>query len=379
MKVAIIEPVGGHRGMNYYDFGLCAGLSKAGADVTLYTCDETESPKNKQFKVNTYFKRIYGQDPVLFRGLRYLIGIARTFIDCISNDTKICHFHFFHVGILEIFNILCAKLLRRVVVITAHDVDAFAKGLSVKAFVRLAYGWANLVIAHNKTSRDELVRFASVASGKIRVIPHGNYIDSIPAIYDKRTARKHLKLHQHNKIILFFGQIKAVKGLDILIRSIPGVLKSCPELKVLIAGKPWKTEMVDYRKLIDKLNVHDYFIIHEKYIPDEEVPFYFSAFDLIVLPYRKIYQSGVLLKAMSYAKPVLASDLPGMRDVITDGKTGFLFKSEDVNSLADKLSFILKRPEKREVVALNGKKMMIEKYSWKVIGEKTLKCYSEIC
>ena len=365
--------------MNYYDFALCAGLVDAGTDVTLYTSDETEIPENVQFKVSTYFKKIYGLDPSFVRGIRFLNGIVRVFIDCFRNDIKICHFHFFHVGILEIFNILCAKLLRRVIVITAHDVDAFAKGLSVEAFVRLAYGWANLVIAHNKYSKDELVDFAGINTDKIRIIPHGNYIDSIPATYDKLVSRKHLGIADNSKVVLLFGQIKAVKGLDILIKSIPRVLKSCSDLKILIAGKPWKTEMVGYRELIDKLNVRNYFIIHEKYIPDEEVPFYFSASDLIVLPYRKIYQSGVLLKAMSYAKAVLASDLPGMRDVITDEKTGFLFKSEDVDSLADKLSFILKRPEKREAVALNGKKMMIEKYSWKVIGEKTLKCYSAIC
>ena len=378
LKVSIIEPVGGHGGMNYYDFGLCEGLAKAGVEAILYTCNETQIPSNAPFTVKLTFKNIYGTDSAWRRGLRYVRGSLRALLHTVSSGRSICHLHFFHVGPLEMMNVVLAKLLRRRVVITAHDVESFVSGLSVHRFSQLAYRLADRVIAHNQASKNELMDILSLPERKIEIIPHGNYLHSISDVPDRSTARKHLGLSDESKVVLFFGQIKEVKRLDLLLQAMPDVVEAHPETTLLIAGKTWKTDFSSYEKMIDELGLAGRCVTHIGYIPDREVAFYYAAADLVVLPYRRIYQSGVLLMAMSYGKPILASNLEGMSEVVTDGETGFLFPSGDTRALAKRLIEVLAEPEALRRTGESGYRHVMEHYSWAGVGEQTSVYYRSV-
>ena len=83
------------------------------------------------------------------------------------------------------------------------------------------------------------------------------------------------------------------------------------------------------KKLLMKKKLNDYCILHTKFIPHSLVKYYYAASELVVLPYKKIYQSGVLMMTLSYEKPVLVSDLPPLTEVINDKVNGYVFKSED--------------------------------------------------
>ena len=78
-------------------------------------------------------------------------------------------------------------------------------------------------------------------------------------------------------------------------------------------------------------------IVHDKFIPESEIVHYFNVADVVVLPYKTATQSGVIHKAYSYHKPVISSDLDGLREMIVDNETGLLFKSEDHEDLAEKI------------------------------------------
>ena len=93
--------------------------------------------------------------------------------------------------------------------------------------------------------------------------------------------------------------------------------------------------------IIDENNLSNYCLLHTKFIPHADVEHYYCAADLVVLPYKKIYQSGVLVMTLSYGKPALVSDLPPLKEVVTDMQTAFLFESENSISLAEKLNLIL--------------------------------------
>ena len=374
-SVSIIEPVGGHGGMDYYDMGLCLGLTKAGMPVTLYTCDESSFLPDAPFRVKQTYRRIFGNAPLWLRGSRYFLGTIRTFVDGLLSRSRIYHFHFFHVGPLEMMNILLAKVLRRKVVITAHDVESFVSKLSVPVFVRLAYGMADQIIAHNRVSKEELMAAIGIPGERITIIPHGNYFHAIDRIPGQSDARQRLGLPQDAKILLFFGHIKEVKGLDLLLRALPGVLKAHPNVLLLIAGKTWKIDFSLYQEMISELGIGDHCLIHGGFIPPEEAPFYFSAADLVVLPYRRIYQSGVLLMALSYGKAVLASDLEGMKEVITDGETGHLFSSGDADALKNRLIEVLADPAGLRLVAERSQGRIREDHDWGIIGRKTADCY----
>ena len=371
--VAIIEPVGGHGGMNYYDFGLCRGLVDAGVTPTLYTCDETNVTPAMPFMVAVVYRRIFGRDPAWRRGLRYLKGSLRALIGARIAGTRLAHFHVFQVGALELFNVVLAKLLLLRVVITAHDVEAFrGEWSSIKSWV---YGLAHCVIAHNRVSQRELVRVLGIPERKIHVIPHGNYLAHLGAVPPAGSARVKLNLPPGAQVLLFFGQIKEVKGLDLLLDALATVKAAVPEVCLVIAGKMWGPDFAQYQSQIERLDLAGHCVAHIRYIADDEVGAYYAAADLVVLPYRKIYQSGVVLMAMSYGKPVLASDLEGMKELVEDQVTGFLFRAEDATDLAKRLEAVLADRAGMQRVAAQGLELMRDAYGWEHIGRLTAQCY----
>lgn len=378
IRAAVIEPVGGHSGMDYYDYGLCSGLLEAQVSATLYTCNELGILKTAPFAVKPTFADIYGQDPALQRGLRYLRGAWRTLSDARQHGAHIIHLHFFHVGIPEFSTILLSKLMASRVVVTAHDVDALADGLSTPLLTRWAYKMADRIVAHNQVSRQELVDSLRVDPAKTAVIPHGNYIQFIRDVPMSSAARDQLGLPKDGSVLLFFGQIKAAKGLEILLKALPRVVEQNPKTRLVIAGRPWKDDFSYYAQIIKRSGLEENCILHIKHIPHESVAAYFAAADLVVLPYRKIYQSGVLLMSMSYGKPVLASALPGMMEVVEDGRTGYLFPTGDVDRLGDKINYALSQLDLARQVGEAGLELMAERYDWEKIGHRTAALYRSL-
>lgn len=374
LKAVVVEPVGGHGGMDYYDFGLCGGLAGAGVDVTLHTSDET-SWRSEAFGIETSYRGVFGSDPAWRRGLRHLGGTIRALLGARLGGTRISHFHFFHVGPLELFGVLLARSLGIKVVVTAHDVRPFVERLSVPWMASRAYGMADRVIAQSKTAEKELRALLDVPEHRIDVIPHGSYLPFVGEAPARGEARARLGLPQGAKVLLFFGQIKAVKGLDLLIVALPRVLREHPETVLLVAGKAWKDDLRRYRKQIEALGISESCVLHTRYIPDAEVAAYYAASDAVVLPYRRIYQSGVLLMSMSYGKPVVASDLPGMAEAITDGVTGYLFAAGDAGALADKLNGVLGDDRELRRTAERARRYVEEHHDWGSIGALTAACY----
>ena len=376
--VAVIEPVGSHGGMDYYDSGLCAGLSANGVNCVWYTCDISQQRGERPVLVVRSFERIWGKDVAWKRGLRFVAGLFRSMKDARNRRANIAHFHFFHVGPLEVLSVILARLFSLKVVVTVHDVEAFKPGGKSRLLQKMAYGLCSRVVVHNKVSYDELIARCGVQEEMVRVVPHGSYLGLIPPVMEQRLARDKLGLPQGERIVLFFGQIKEVKGLDLLIEAFAQAKGRMGPTRLVIAGKVWKDDFARYQELIDRCVLADVTSLHIRYIPDDEIAAYYGAADIVVLPYRKIYQSGVLLMAMSYGIPVLASDLPGMREVITDGENGFLFRAGNINDLADRLISALADSERSERVREFAMDDMIVRFSWDTIGKQLGELYREI-
>ena len=361
--------------MDYYDFGLCEGLSDAGVRVTLYTCDETTPKDSTTYEVRLSYRGIYGEAPAWQRGLRYIVGSFRALFSAKLDKARTAHFHFFHVGPLELFNVLLAKLLGLKVVITAHDVQSFVERLSVPWMAGRAYGAADRIIAQSGVSKRELQTVLGVTEDKVDTIPHGNYLGSIREVPSQAEARVRLGVPEDSRVLLFFGQIKEVKGLDVLLWAMPRLVERHPETLLLIAGKVWKDDFGRYQKQIEESRIADNCILHIRYIPDSEVANYYAAANVVVLPYRRIYQSGVLLMAMSYARAVIVSDIEGMTEVVSDGDNGYVFPDGDAEALAGKLDEVLSDPDGLRLVGEQALSYVRENNDWGRIGAMTAGCY----
>jgi len=362
--------------MNPYDAGLCEGLLQAGARVSLYTCDETVDPGIPGLRFCAVYRGIYGRKASWVRALRYLAGSFIMAWSAMMRGEAIVHLHVFQGVAPELAQILLVKLCWRKVVLTVHDVESLGQPAAFgRGIIGRVYGLADCLIAHNEASRQELVERLGLDRSRIAVIPHGNYVETVHDVPAPTVARRSLGIDGAKKVILFFGQIKEVKGLDLLIEALPAVVREVPEAMVVIAGRPWKDEFAKYSALIDKMGVRDRCLLHVRYIPDDEVPLYYSAADVVVLPYRRIYQSGVILLAMSYGRAVVASDLAGMREVVADGENGYLFSQGSKDALARTLIRALEEDGERAEIGARGLKYVRQYHDWTEIGARTVRLY----
>jgi glycosyltransferase involved in cell wall biosynthesis len=160
--------------------------------------------------------------------------------------------------------------------------------------------------------------------------------------------------------ILFFGIIRPYKGIDFLIRAMPDILREM-DIRLLIVGEVWG-ENKEIENLIKGLGLEEKIRLILKFIPSSKIPLYFSASDLLCLPYTSATGSGVLQIAQSLKKPVIATDVGSFRNVIVHGKTGFLVPPQNSGALAEAVIRFY-REKKEEEFSKNIEKER-EKYSW---------------
>lgn len=363
IKVAHVEPVGGHGGMDYYNNSLCDALEGEGVSTFLYTFDQGVYTFNHRFTLLRYFNRVYKQKNKAQKGFFFFLSLMTSFSDILRRKISIVHYHFFDLYYKQLIMVLIAKVLNRSIVITVHDIESFAGRTNNTYIEKLILNIATKLVVHNRVSYQELVtKHPSVAS-KTDIISAGNFISRISS-YSKSEALTELKLEKDVKYLLFFGQIKKVKGLDLLLRSFSELLKRNDNVKLIIAGRPYKSTFKEYDELIETLRISNNIkqLIH--YIDDRTMQLLLSASEAVVLPYKKIYQSGVAFMAMSAAKCVVASNLDGLNDVIDDNVNGKLFRPEDTNDLTRCLEEILQDESLRNRLGKLAREKMISNYAW---------------
>jgi glycosyltransferase involved in cell wall biosynthesis len=193
---------------------------------------------------------------------------------------------------------------------------------------------------------------------KNKFLPHPVYSNfGLPV--NKDEAKAHLKI-TNSKNILFFGFIRDYKGLDILFNAI-ALLKNEIDVKLIVAGEFYSNE-VKYLKIIDELGIKENLLMHTDFIPTSEVKYYFSAADCVILPYRDATQSGIVQIATNFNKPVIASNVGGLGEVIENGKTGFIIEKENPEALAG--AIIKFYSENKEDEFVKNISLEVEKYSW---------------
>jgi len=378
-KVAIIDPLGAHGSSHhFYLFGQAEGLLNNDVELSLYTNNETASPEINGLFFFTFYKDIFKSKSIVFSGIKWIIGTVFSVFHARFSGISIFHFHIFYTNVLVLFNLLIVKILFGKVVLTVHDVSSFSNSSNSSVIGNLIYKLTDRIITHNEFSKSEIINVNADLSPCISIVPHGNYTPFINIQYDKEKSKEQLGIPNNRRILLFFGMIKKEKGLEILLSALRGVIKQNPDVLLVIAGKPWKNDFSAYQKIIDENNLSEYILLHTKFIPHEDVEHYYCASDLVVLPYKKIYQSGVLMMTLSYERPSLVSDLAPLKEIITNNENGFLFKTESVSDLTTKLNSILNDEELMEEVRVKGVELINTKYDWVEIGRQTKQVYQSL-
>jgi glycosyltransferase involved in cell wall biosynthesis len=173
-------------------------------------------------------------------------------------------------------------------------------------------------------------------------------------------ARQELNLPAGEKVLLFFGFVRHYKGLRYLIEALPEVRKHIA-VRLLIVGEFWEDER-PYRELIKKLGLEACVTIFNKYIANDKVTNYFSAADLVVMPYLKPTQSGIAQLAIGFERPMVATNVGGMPEMIRHNETGLIVPPADSAELAKAIiTFFTENMQERFVTNLRAGK---ESLSW---------------
>tara|TARA_B100001250_G_scaffold403332_1_gene417712 strand:+ start:119 stop:1243 length:1125 start_codon:yes stop_codon:yes gene_type:complete len=196
-------------------------------------------------------------------------------------------------------------------------------------FIKFLFNKLDGHIVQSSQTEEELNQIVYSPKYKKSLHPiYNTYKDKV----NKNKARLKLKLKSKN-IILFFGIIRDYKGLDILIKSL-GILKKNKDFHLMIAGECYGKEN-KYQNLISSLDLSNYITWYNRYIPDDQINIYFSAADVVILPYKSASQSGIAQIAYNYDIPIIVSNIKGLAEIVQNGKSGFVFESENYTNLAE--------------------------------------------
>ncbi len=343
--LAIIDHVGCKAGMDYYSNALARSLHNNGVNCLIFS-NFRDNNSNTHF-----FKFFIGHTSNRFKKIvNHFFAVVFSVFTCRFKGCKNTIVHIFSYEAKDLFLLYALKLAGINVIAIIHDVEDLASNEQKQRKKRIL-DYCDRLVAQNFFSAKHITDIDERLQQKLVVIPHGNFHSLFSDRISKTEAREQLQLSKKNKYLLFFGQIKTVKGLDILLKA----LKQTDEnVNLIIAGKPWKDDFDVYEKLIKELQIDSRTVKKIRFIEDGERNLLFQAADILVLPYKKIFQSGVLLMAMSAGIPVIASDLEAMQEMIVDNETGFLFKTEDACSLAQKINLALQEEALLKRVSVNA-------------------------
>jgi glycosyltransferase involved in cell wall biosynthesis len=185
-----------------------------------------------------------------------------------------------------------------------------------------------------------IVMSDAVLKDLLSIKPDAKYIrvnhpvyNHFPAPIPQETAQNTLNLDPTKKTILFFGFIRAYKGLDLLIQALDLLDNS---YQLIIAGEVYGS-FDTYQELIDNSTAKSRIALYNQYIGDNEVSDYFSAADVCVLPYKSATQSGITSIANHYNLPIIATNVGGLKETIHHQKTGLIVDKPEVSQIADSI------------------------------------------
>ena len=183
--------------------------------------------------------------------------------------------------------------------------------------------------------------------------------DQLGGLIPKSEARRHLKLDQDGKYLLFFGFIRKYKGLDLLLEALGDPRLVAQNIRLVVAGESYES-MDEYLEIIAKYNMKDRVVLRNDFIPSEEVAAYFCAADLVTQTYRSATQSGITQMALHFNVPALITKVGGLDEFLIEGKTG-LFSSVDPKNIADQIVRFFEMDAMEFKVAIQEEK---KRFSW---------------
>jgi glycosyltransferase involved in cell wall biosynthesis len=368
----------------YYNIALCDALALAGCRVRYITSRylyDDSLPLTGSFQQDElYFRGLehtwlveFPRLRRLLRGISYPLNHWQVLRQARRKRPDIIHIQWSRLPRFDRWLIGQVKSLDIPVVHTVHDiVPLYAPEASTDP-LHAVYREVDAIIVHTEANRRDFLQiYPDVAPERLRVIPLiATPNTAIPADASRGLARQQLSLPDNKCVFLFFGSIRAYKGVDILLPAFAQASATHPDLHLVIAGRPETAE--DKALVADALPHVD---VYSGYIPYEDMWQYYMAADVVILPYRAITQSAALLSAMDFGRAVIVTDVGGLPESV-DGN-GWVVPKEDVDALAATMVEAASNIERVRLMGERSLALVQQKHSGPVIAKWMLRVYEEV-
>lgn len=369
MRVVLIEP-SGRRGLDHYVHCLGNVLAERGHRVVLLTGIGHETAALRaQYQTVEVFDRFRTSPARLMRGL---LALRRDGVDVVHLHGAI------HPELYAPILWLARTVLGCPVVYSAHDVLPFKHALAgsplgpvlTGPLTGLVYRLAAAVVVHAEENRRYLLRRFALRPGTVHVAPIGNY-----AFLETLAGPAPAAPRSDVRRVLFFGIIVESKGLMGLIRAFAQVAARVPSSRLAVVGRPFQ-DVRPYLAEIQRLGLTDRVETEFREVAMAEIPRYFREADVVALPYRNASQSAVVQVAYAFGRPVVATAVGGLAEVVEHRKAGLVVPPNDDRALAEALVELLTDDALRAEMGAHARGLSRDRYSWDRVASKIEEAYA---
>ncbi len=264
------------------------------------------------------------------------------------------------------YSALARRLKKTKCIALVHNMMPHEKSLLDKLFPATFVKTMDGFVALSKSVLEDVAQMDKAQKPKAWS-PHPVY-DHFGPIEPREKALEHQGLDPQYRYLLFFGLVRAYKGLDWLIDAFADERLRKYPLRLLVAGE-FYDDKEPYLKAIQSYGLGDTVIVRDAFIPDDQVKDYFNAADIVVQPYKSATQSGVTQIAYHFETPMLVTNVGGLEEIVPDGVVGYAVEPDPRNIAEALLDFY--EQDRRDGFVRNLR-VEKEKYSWKKLANVIL-------
>ena len=265
---------------------------------------------------------------------------------------------------------LVGKFLKKPYIVCGHGFDLYFSWRFKKAISRLVLKNANVVIALTENMKNDMQK---IYNREIIVIPNGIDVEKFTVPLDKETIRKRLGINDSDKVIIFVGNLRPVKGVEFLVRAMNVVIQKDVNAKLILVGDGQQQDYL--RRMVAELHIERY-VTFTGEVPNDEVFEYLAASDIFVLPSLSEGFSIASLEAMACGLPIIATRVGVLQEIIENGVNGFLIKTGEPRQISEKVLKLLGDEYLRGRISENNKKK-VKDYDWTGIVQRLEESYQQ--
>lgn len=277
---------------------------------------------------------------------------------------------------LDLWFLKLCRMRGAKIILTVHDLLPHDTAeLHKKTFLEL-YRMVDGIICHSDHVKKRLVDEFHVPEKNVQVIPHGPFFYDV-AVADSQKVLSELDVKNDALIVLWQGIIFPYKGIDLLLDAWQAVEAKVDHAVLIVAGTGAPDLLHGIQEQSKRLNLKR-IKMQFRFVSTEELVALYRVADIVVYPYRAITTSGALATGLALGKTIIASDLPVFRELLTSGKNALLVNPQITTQLSEALIELLTKPDTRDQLAENTKKMNFGDESWRSIARQTVEVYKSL-